>query len=443
MAIGLIYHKGVDSNSLRDLHSQLFRMNYAGQECHWTALSDGRTLHLDHQEGLADLETSAETKGFCGICQNSSKPRAEPIVYYSPGIGNFAFGFDGYIKNGDELREKWGGETDEELAARFIADARDVVKGIKNLYDAMKGHGNIVISTEKGQTYASRHPLGIRPLSTSQGSRGYAVATSSRAFFDIDMELTGDIEAGKIVAVDSSGIHELDDLGNREMICSFLWGYHTWVDCIVRGIPVNVVREDSAAILARKDKDVGLKIDIAAPVPDSGKAYAEGYAKEYGCHHSEPLVKDPYAGRSYLRHTQDRRDKVARVKITYIPSRAAGYIIALLEDSFRRGTQAVRKRGPIKLLQDAGAKEIHVRVGTPRNTRFCRFAPPDGERYEDEKLVANRFPTDEGLAGHLEVESVKFAEVDDFVDCITKRGTLERNNLCLGCYGHGFGPLDE
>lgn len=439
MAITLIYHNRPTSDCIEDLTIALFDMTHDGQESYWHAISNGKRIEPADRSGIVDIMNSdMSTSGYVGVGSNSPKLGAKPVLSYSPKFREFALVLDGFFVNGDELRTKYGGTTDGEVAARFIADANDFQKGIENLSEEVSGHFCISVATEKGEGYAARCPIGVRPLVYGKGEKGHALVTASRALEDIDMEKEYDIRPGQIVAIDGSGIHTLKQLESNMHVCSFLWPYYEMIDCSPEGIDVAVVKFNIGSILASKDKGNGLEVDAVGPVPDSGKGFDEGYAHILGCTRSDMLTKYPYAGRSYSRPTEKSRNIIARVKLNVIPSRVRGRRTVLTEDSLRRGTQLIRPRGPIERQKSAGPKETHLRVCSPRNITYCRCAPPDDDAYEDDTLVANRFPDDEAIANYLGVDSVNFIGIEDFVESITREGGLKEEDICLGCYTGDF-----
>jgi amidophosphoribosyltransferase len=364
---------------------------------------------------------------------------------YSNKLREFSVVSDGYFRSGKKLREKYGGSNDSDLLARFIADADDFAKGIKNFLEETNYEESFcaIALSEKGEMYIARAPLGVQPLIYGKGERGHAVVSESRALFHIDMEIVRDINAGEILFLDSSGLYEIEKLPSNTHLCSFLFGYFSYPDSIIEGIPVEKVRKECGAILARKDKACGFKPDLVTPIPDSGKKYGEGYALEIGAPYSEILYKYPYKGRSYMRPGQEFRDIVAVKKITTLPkefNEVNGKVLVLTEDSIRRGTQIIRKGGPIDLLKNSGAKEIHTRVGTPKNLAYCRFLPPDGNDYDDRSLAANRYPTNETLNNYLGVNSIDFIDLEDFKQVFSSKGLRD---LCFGCYTGDFSFIEK
>ena len=441
MAIAGVYNRDIKSNCFPYLSDAMLDLTHLGQESYSMLVSDGKRLTCTQSRGTVHFIPTEEMTGHAGVGSNSSHPVLIASKSYSPKLRDFTVVFDGYLINGKTLREKHGGSSDADLAVRFIANADDFVRGIGNLVGEAKGSFCAMALTERGEMYVTRSPLGVQPLIYGKGESGQAVVTESRALSNINMELMSDIQPGEMFALDASGIHPIAKLPSKKHVCTFLWGYFSYPDSIIEGLPVELARKESGAALARRDKETGLKADFVVPVPDSGKKYAEGYAIESGVPYLELLYKYPYKGRSYMRPGQQFRDIIAGKKITILPRQVKDKVIVLTDDSIRRGTQIIRKRGSIDLLRGAGAKEIHLRVGTPRNKAFCRFLPPDGDTYDDSSLAANRYPTDEELRRYLGVDSVRIAELGDFVKIIGSSGLAE-NEQCLGCYTGDFGFLD-
>jgi amidophosphoribosyltransferase len=438
MGIVIVHHTDHERNCLGDIYWGLYNINHTGQECCGVTLYDGEELAHDSYEGLVRAyKPSPGLKGYSGVGSTGDSMDHQPKIFESPKLGEFALAFDGYIVNAEDLRHKTGelfsSRDHVELAARLIGKGRTFPDGISILSKEAVGPFCVGIITEEGDVYAARCPMATRPLALGEGDGKFGAVTESRGFGNIHMNLTRDVKAGEVVKIDDFGFHTVKQIeGKPRKVCSFLHGYFSWVDCVIEDIPVNAARERVGALMAEKDK--GLEIDVVCGVPDSGKAYAEGYAGEKGCRYSELLIKWAYALRSYTRPTQEERDLEADAKISAVRSRIEGKRVVLFDDSIRRGTQ-LRKR-PLKYLKENGAKEIHLRIGSPRNTAYCRFAPREAG---DETLLANQLETDRKVAEFLGVDSVRFPTVDEFVEAIVRGTDLTADDLCLGCYEGDFG----
>ncbi len=209
---------------------------------------------------------------------------------------------------------------------------------------------------------------------------------------------------------------------------------------MIEGIPVSAVRETTAAKIVENDRN--MKFDFATAIEDSGKAYGEEGAAQLKIPYRSALIKYAYFLRSYEKGIKERR-KEAMGKTSSVEDRIKGKILLVFDDSLRRATM-IEEGSPMEYAWDDGAKEIHLRFGTPRNTHQCRL---DFMDRPDENLPANRYPTDEEMAGYLNVTTVRFSTVDQYVDsileCAKRYGSnLRREDLCLGCYNGDFGFLE-
>jgi len=387
-------------------------------------------------------------KGYCGVGNVSKLYDHQPLIIHSSKMPDFALTFDGFIINRDDLRGGMDGflsDFDAELAGRIISQEKNIPDGIERLANEMKGYYCLGIITENGESYVARCPLGTKPLMLGEGKKGYAAITESRAFRKIGMRPVRDIEPGEIIKIDRYGvIHPVKKIKGKYgmKLCDFLYGYYGWVDSWIEGIPVAIVRERVAAKLAKEDKESGLKFDIATAIEDSGKAYGEGGAEYLGIPYKSGLIKYPYFGRSYDEPEEERMEE-ASGKVSSVDARIKDKILVVWEDSLRRGT--VKGGGPIEYAWNAGAKEIHFRVGTPRNTHQCRL---DFRDTPNENLPANLYPTDKQMAEeYFKVNSARFPTVDQWVkailECAEIYGSrIKREDLCLGCYTGDFGFLE-
>lgn len=436
MGIAVVHYFDKASNCSEGLRDAIFNINHTGQTRCGVVLNDGNDFYRVTRNGLVnELKIPGGLKGHYGVGSVSKFQDHQPLIFYPSKLPRFALTFDGYIVNRDALRSKMDAflsPFDPELAGRIISQGDDFVGGIKKLAKAMKGCYCLGIVTEEGVSYAARCPLATKPLMLGSGKRGHAAITESRAFRKIGMTPTRDFKPGEIVKMDENGAYTIDIIeGEGRKICTFLWGYKSWVDSVIEGIPVNRVRERVAAKLAEKDKKDGLAVDRVTAIEDSGIAYGQGYAFHAELPYFSIAIKYPYAPRSYD-EPAEKRVKVAKSKHSTVDDRVKGQRLVVCDDSLRRGT--VTEGGPIDYLKEAGAKEIHVRFGTPRNRFYCRFDYIDAP---DDTLPANRYPTDEALAELWGVNSVKFPDEDEFIAAIIEDSNLTRDDLCLGCYKSG------
>jgi len=425
-----------------DLYWGAFNINHTGQECCGFSVFDGERFRTATQEGLVrELRLPEELNGQYGVGSVNRIVDHQPKTLNSPRLDtDFSLVFDGYIMNRKELRGRLGGTFstmyDAELASRLISEEGDIVSGLRNLANNVQGSYSVGIADTKGGVYVARHPFGTRfPLMIGEGDKGYAAATESRAFGKMGLVPSRDVEPGEILKIDDFGFHTEDVLVGGRKLCTFLWGYFGWIDSVIERVPVSAFREELITKLAERDEKEGLEVDVVCGVEDSGKAYGEGYAMRRRLPYLSSVIKYPYGIRSYER-PEAAREIEAENKVSVVAARVEGKRVLLCDDSVRRGT--VLRQGPIRLLREAGAEEIHVRAGTPRNTAYCRF----DDRDEDSGLIANRLPTDKEIAEHWSVNSVRFTTVEDLVEILSNLGGFSEKELCLGCYNGDFGFLE-
>ncbi|MFH1631227.1 MAG: hypothetical protein ABIA21_03345 [Candidatus Aenigmatarchaeota archaeon] len=440
MAIALVYNKNRGGDCFSILNDAIWSLNHRGQDSNALGVSNGRSLTYTRGEGSRSITSSGDIlSGPFGISQNSSSPITRLSEAYSRSLRKFSVAFDGYLLDGDNLRQQYGGRNDGDVAARFIADANNVENGIENFANATEGRGcwNIHILTEGGGMYAARCPLGIKPMVVGTNDSSYIISKESRTFLKTGAVILRDINAGEIVELTPSGVETIKQLSSNLHLCSFEFPYYASPDSMIEGLYAGEIREGFGFVLGENDKKTGLEADAVSEIPASGIFHAAGYARGFGCDHYTALYKDQYAERSYDKATQTLRDIVAGKKISPLIWRIRGKTIVIVDDSLRRGSQTAGKQGPIRTIQQYNPKGLHVRFGSTRNDKYCRMQPPQEGTYRDDLLAANLFPTDEKLATHFGVSTVSFISLDDFVRVLTISDKLKRENLCLGCYQGG------
>jgi amidophosphoribosyltransferase len=226
----------------------------------------------------------------------------------------------------------------------------------------LKGSYSTLFLADSGDNpylFAITDPYKIRPLVLGKSDGIYCLTSETRVFKKINFEYIKDIPGGSVVIIDKdSNIYEKQLIKKREKPCMFEFVYFAKPDSRINGRSVHNVRVDIGRILA---KNYPVKADIVVPVPESGRHYAIGYANESGIPIDEGIMKDKDE-RSFIQQTQESRDKVVEEGLSYLRSVLGGKRIILIDDSIVRGTN-IRKL--VKGIKEAGAKEVHVRIGCP------------------------------------------------------------------------------
>lgn len=385
---------------------------------------------------------------------------SQPIII-SSSFGNFTLIMSGLLINRDKLAKELmaqggslselsGGEINSvEVIGKLIAQKKDIVQGIENVFEKVKGSVSLLILTKEG-IYAVRDKLGRTPLIIGKNAEDWVVASETCAFPNLGFKKEKELGPGEVVLITNKGLEEIKLSLEQEKICSFLWIYTGHPTSSYDNINVETVRERCGANLARRDKKARLKIDFATGIPDSGVAHGIGYAQELKVPYRRPLIKySPGYGRSYTPPSQKIRDMVAKMKLIPVPEVIKGKKITICDDSIVRGTQL--KNQAIQKLWQWGAKEIHVRIACPPLMFPCQYCLSTRTNKElaarraikktfgKKKIPIQNFLDDKSpqykkivgtICEELKATSLEYESIEDMIKAIG----LPRERLCLYCW---------
>ncbi len=383
-----------------------------------------------------DIEKVDNLKGYAGIGHvrysttgDSCASNAQPFVVSHSG-GTMALAHNGNIVNCRELRERLEGlgqtfvsTTDTEVIAHLIIrefqKSGDLAKSIAEVMKKLVGSYSMVILTED-TLIAVRDPLGIRPLSIGKINGLTMVASESVAFDVINAKFDRDVKPGEIFVVNKDGqkSHRAFNI-SKTAHCMFEYVYFARPDSILNGIPTYDVREKIGAIIA---KDDNVEVDFVSPIPDSSIPFALGYSNSRGIPYMESLIRNRYVGRTFILPDQQARELAVRLKLNPMLSRVKGKKVLLFDDSIVRGTTSGRI---IKILKEAGAKEVHMRVGCPPIKSLCKLGidmPTDRELAASNKSV-------EEVRKMIGADSLRYLKLRGLEEAIG----LKKKKLCTGC----------
>ncbi|MFO7657519.1 MAG: amidophosphoribosyltransferase [Bacteroidales bacterium] len=316
-------------------------------------------------------------KGSIGIGVISDT-EAQPILVASH-IGKYAVVTVSKIVNIDELEKRFlnqrkvfsetsqGGVNPTELVAMLIAEGEDLVSGIENVYNQVKGSCSMLILTGDS-LIAARDKLGRTPVIIGKKEGAYAASFETCSFSNLNFEVEKYLGPGEIVKITADGYEQMRKPNDKMQICAFLWVYFGYPPSFYEGINVDECRYNCGAALARKDNT---EADFVAGIPDSGMGHALGYSNERKIPLKRPYSKyTPTWPRSFMPQSQQMRDLVAKMKL--IPNTALinGKRGIFLDDSIVRGTQL---KDNVRDLYTAGIKEVHMRIACPPLTYPCEF----------------------------------------------------------------------
>jgi amidophosphoribosyltransferase len=387
-----------------------------------------------------------------------SDHEAQPIRVTSH-LGRFAVATVSKIVNIDELEADYlrlnrtfsetsqGSVNPTELVAMLIADCKDFVSGIENVYDKIKGSCSILVLTDNG-IIAARDKLGRTPIIVGKKNTGYGISFETCAFPNLGYETEYYLGPGEILKITAEGYEQLRKPNDKMQICSFLWVYFGYPPSFYEGINVDECRYRCGAALAKNDK---AKVDFVAGIPDSGVGHAMGYSNERKIPFKRPYSKyTPTWPRSFMPQKQETRDLVARMKLLPNHSVIKDKSGVFLDDSIVRGTQL---KDNVRDLYAAGMKEVHMRIACPPLTFPCEYLNFsrsrshmdlatrkavkqmegrenfDMEEYSDTKNGKHEAMVEQ-IRKNLDLTSLKYQKLNDLVNAIG----LSKEKLCTHCW---------
>ena len=359
---------------------------------------------------------------------SKSMENAGPFLV-SNSMGHIAISHNGEITNADRLRTdlmKQGltflTSTDTEVLLLELSremSIHGILSGVRIAMDRLKGAYSITMMIND-RLFALRDPLGFRPLIIGRFEDNYIVVSESCALDVLGAEKIRDVNPGELVEITPDGITTLITGSSKKLAhCMFEYVYFARPDSVIDGIEVFQSRIRLGRILAEEHP---ADADVVVPVPDSGRAQALGFSKESGIPYSEGLIKNRYSERTFIMPTQQSRTSAVKMKLNVIKSEIKGKKVVLVDDSIVRGNTM---NHIISLLRKAGAREVHVRVGSPEIVAPCFFGVDMKTR---DQFVANGKTTDE-ICAALGADSLGYLSISGLVKSIGMR----REDLCVGC----------
>ncbi len=422
------------------LYYALYALQHRGQESAGLSTFEGTTLHTHKAQGLVaevfNSQTLQDLPGNAGIghvrypTTGSKVPEnIQPFNFRYRGL-DLSIVHNGNLVNTAELREEYERRgqifcttTDTEVMGSIIAEALRTSKSMEDavLLCMRRLRGSYAtVALLNDTVYAFRDPLGIKPLCIGELDHGYIVASESVAIDALDGTFVRDVRPGELVRIDESGLTSTQiATANRKAYCIFEYIYFARADSVMDGTLVYDVRRRIGQKLYGTNPTEG---DTVCPVPDSGIAYAAGYAKESGIPFLEGLMKNRYMGRTFIMPTQQQRERAVRIKLNTVRGNLKDKRVVLIDDSVVRGTTS---RRIVNMIQDAGADEVHLRVGSPPIIAPCYLGVDMATRTE---LIANGRDV-EAVRKSIGATSLTYIPLEDLVEAI---GCGEQN-LCTGC----------
>jgi amidophosphoribosyltransferase len=418
----------------------MFALQHRGQEAAGMAVSDGQRARLHKDEGLvANVFTPsvlAPLTGYNSIGHtrysttgSNAQRNIQPFLVETM-HGPLAVAHNGNIVNATSLRDElltrgFGltATSDTEVIALMLAAAggRTWEERLERTLPAWKGAFSLVLLAQN-QVIAVRDPWGFRPLSVGRLPHGgYAVASETCALSTLGCTEIDEVQPGEIVTLQGAEIrrHQALTPSTQTARCTFEFVYFSRPDSVWDGHNVHHVRQRLGVELANEST---VPADVVIPVPDSSIPAAIGFSQTSGIPFNDGLIKNRYIGRTFIEPTQDMRERGVALKFNALAENLAGKRVIMIDDSLVRGTTA----GPlVKLVRDAGATEVHLRITCPPITSACHFGVDMGH---DGDLMAARLTIEE-MRERIGADSLAFLSLDGMMRAV---GSTE--GYCNACF---------
>ncbi len=427
----------------------LYSMQHRGQESSGIVSTDGEHLYRYAGMGLVanlfNQEKLKELKGYAAIGHNrysttgdSFLRNAQPVRVESH-LGGIALAHNGNLVNSYDIRKKLGEEgsifqttIDSEVIVHLMAKSKSKVllDALAEALRQIEGAYSLLILTNK-MLIAVRDPNGFRPLVMGQKNDGTIVFASETCAFDItDTHYVRDVAPGEMVVVDSFGTKSYFPFTERKnSLCIFEFIYFSRPDSYIFGESVYKVRKKLGEYLSR---ELPVEADVVIPIPDSANIAALGYSEATGIPYRTGLIRSHYIGRTFIEPDQKIRDFGAKIKYNVIREVIDGKRVVVVDDSIMRGTTS---RKIVKMIRNAGAKEIHMRISAPPTISPCYYGIDIPTHSE---LIAASHTIEE-IRKYLRVDSIAYLSMESTHKSVEQ--DAKNSNYCDACFTGKY-PID-
>jgi amidophosphoribosyltransferase len=433
----------------------LYALQHRGQESAGIAVSNGSQILVYKDMGLVsqvfDESTLGSLPGHISIGHtrysttgSSVWENAQP-TFRATGHGAIALAHNGNLTNtaelarvvaaaranGDLVGKDRGATSDSDLMTELLAahpagpHGQGLEQAAASVLPRLRGAFSLVFMDET-TLYAARDPQGIRPLVLGRLERGWVVASETAALDIVGASYIREIEPGELIAVDQEGLRTSHFAAPEPKGCVFEYVYLARPDTKIAGRSVNAARVEMGRRLAI---EAPVDADLVIPTPESGTPAAIGYAEQSGIPYGQGLVKNAYVGRTFIQPSQTIRQLGIRLKLNPLREVIEGKRLIVVDDSIVRGNT---QRALVRMLREAGAREVHVRISSPPVKWPCFYGIDFATRAE---LIANGLSIEE-IATSLDADSLAYISIEGMVEATT----IPADRLCRACFD-GYYPV--
>jgi len=407
----------------------LHALQHRGQEGCGIVSFDGKNYHSEKRQGLVgdhftNQDVLKKLPGKFAMGHNRYSTTGETSLrniqpfFADLYIGGLSIAHNGNLTNALSLRENlvkngaiFRTTSDTETIVQLIARSKRE-KFLDKLIDALfqiQGGYSLILMTNK-KLVGVRDPYGIRPLIIGKLNKSYIFASETCALDIVGASFVREVENGEIVIIENDKIRTIKPFPKqKQRPCVFEYIYFARPDSLINNKCAYEYRKKLGRELAR---EADLKADLVVPVPDSGVPAALGYAEESKKKFELGLIRNHYVGRTFIEPTQSIRSLGVKLKLSPTKTLVKGKSIILIDDSLVRGTTCHKI---VKMLYEAGAKEVHVRIACPE-IKYPDFYGVDMPT-KKELLASNK--TNKEMAEYLKAKSLKFLSLDGLYQALT------------------------
>ena len=438
-----IYSTRKDQDVTSITYMALYALQHRGQESCGIAVNDRGVIQVHKDLGLVPDVFNRDALDKLGggqmaightrysTCGTAVRSNAQPLVARHV-KGTMALAHNGALTNSFELREQlelngaiFHTTNDSEVISYIIIGERlktsSIEEAVEQAMNKIKGAYSLVIMSPQ-KLIAVRDPNGFRPLCMGDLDGDVVFASESCALDSIGAKFVRDLEPGEIVVCDKNGVRSIRTHCGKvpSSLCVFEFVYIARPDSVIEGASVHRARKRAGAYLALEHP---VQADVVIGVPDSGLDAAMGFAEQSGIPYGIGFVKNRYIGRTFIQPTQKQRERSVNIKLNALADTVRGKRVVMVDDSIVRGTTSARI---VKLLRDAGASEIHMRISAPPFLHPCYFGTDIDSR---DNLIACDHSVEE-IAAIIGADSLGYLSVDS----VHKLANGCHCTFCDGCF---------
>ena len=420
----------------------IYALQHRGQEAAGIAVSDGSSVVVYKDLGLVaqvfDESTLDSLSGHLAIGHtrysttgSGSWENAQPSFRSTPGGGSVALGHNGNLTNTAELwhriranghaRDAMGATTDSDLVTCLLASRPDVSleETAMEVLPTLRGAFSLAFMDEH-TLYAARDAHGVRPLVLGRLERGWVVASETAALDIVGASYVREVDPGELLIIDEHGVRARQFAKPTPKGCLFEYVYLARPDTTIAGRNVHETRVEVGRTLAH---EAPADADLVIPVPESGTPAAVGFAEASGIPYGLGLVKNSYVGRTFIQPTQTIRQLGIRLKLNPLRTVLKGKRIVVVDDSIVRGNT---QRALVRMLREAGATEVHVRISSPPVSWPCFYGIDFASKAE---LIASGLAVDE-IRESIGADSLAYVSLEGLIAASEQPA----DRLCTACF---------